>query len=143
EKLDSNEETSQKNTPRKKSLSSLESSPKKKIKISSGVEDESSKLPEEENNSEVKRDIEKPKKSSGNNRGRPKGSLNRNKKDSLTKNRKSEADSSLSTSTSLSPNDSLTPKKRKYNRVNAMSQITPTREGSLEMILNTDNFVVN
>jgi hypothetical protein len=145
EKSDNNGETSQKNT-RKKNLSTSESSSRKKIKTNSGAEDGASKLPEEENNSEAKRDVEKPKKSSGNNRGRPKGSLNKNKKDSLTKNKKSEADSSLSTSTPISPNDPPTPKKRKYNRVSeksTTSQMTPTREGGLGMILNTDNFVVN
>jgi hypothetical protein len=127
EKSDNNGEAFQKNT-RKKSLSTSESSSKKKIKTNSGAEDETSKLPEEDN-SENKRDVERPKKSSGNNRGRPKGSLNKNKKDSLTKNRKSEVESSGSTSTS--------PKK------STTSPMIPTREGGLGMILNTDNFIVS
>ncbi|RIA93608.1 hypothetical protein C1645_761929 [Glomus cerebriforme] len=130
EKSDNNGETPQKNT-RRKSLSTAESSSRKKIKINSGTEDEASKLPED--NSENKRDVEKPKKGSGNNRGRPKGSLNKSRKDSITKNRKSEVDSSLSTSSlnSISSKKSTT------------SPMTPTREGGLGMILNTDNFIVN
>lgn len=130
EKSDNNGEASQKNT-RKKSLSTSESSSKKKIKTNSGAEDEATKFPDDDN-SENKRDTERPKKSSGNNRGRPKGSLNKNKKDSITKNRKSEVDSfSTSGSTSTSPKKSTT------------SPMIPTREGGLGMILNTDNFIVN
>ncbi len=151
EKSDNSGETSQKNTTRKKGLSTAESSLKKKIKTNSEAEEEALKLPEEDS-TENKRDA---KKGSGNNRGRPKGSLNKNKKNMPTKksnSRKIEVDTSFSTSslTSMSPNDSPTPKKRKYNRVSESSKksntsppMTPAREGGLEMILNMDNFVVN
>ncbi|CAG8591421.1 6275_t:CDS:2 [Funneliformis mosseae] len=144
--------TPQKQTIRKKSLST-ESPLGKKISTNSEAEGEevSSKL-SEEINTENKRDV---KKGSGNNRGRPKGSLNKNKKNLPTKkqnSRKSEVDTSFSTSSlnSMSPNDSPTPKKRKYNRVSESSKksntspsVTPASEGGLEMILNMDHFVVN
>ncbi|CAI2172162.1 2749_t:CDS:2 [Funneliformis geosporum] len=132
-----------------KSLS-IESPLGKKISTNSEAEgEEVSKLPEEIN-TENKRDA---KKGSGSNRGRPKGSLNRNKKNLPSKkqnSRKSEIDTSNSSLTSISPNDSPTPKKRKYNRVSESSKksntspsTTPASEGGLEMILNMDHFVVN
>ncbi|CAI2172375.1 18137_t:CDS:2 [Funneliformis geosporum] len=146
---DYNGETPQKQTTRKKSLS-IESPLGKKISTNSEAEgEEVSKLPEEIN-TENKRDA---KKGSGSNRGRPKGSLNRNKKNLPSKkqnSRKSEIDTSNSSLTSISPNDSPTPKKRKYNRVSESSKksntspsTTPASEGGLEMILNMDHFVVN